>query len=161
MAEFIQDVDPTALSQQEQTAGNFWSVFEPFVSLIYVSKTRSVSSSISHDQRKLLLERLWYSSIHTAIIALHVIMNCSQDGHKSLELMQKENLIPFVILAPSHVPTSLKPEATEVVRCLGRYTPIHPPSLSDLAKASLASNQFGLKRMLLLHSPHELVYNVL
>ena len=156
IAEFLRNVDPLALAQQSQTVGHFWSVFEPFVSLLYVPKAQLTNSSTGHE-RQLLLERLWHSSLHTAIIALHVIISCSQDGNKSLELMQKENLIPFVILAPSHVPTSLKPQATEVVQCLGRYIPIHPPALSDLAKASLASNQFGLKRMLHLHSPHELV----
>ena len=155
MAEFIRDVDPLAIAKQEQTSGNFWSVFEPFVSLLYVPD--SLLGKSDTDSRHLLLERLRCSSIHSALIALNVIILCFTDGHKSLEIMQRENLIPFVILAPSHVPSSLKPQATELVHGLGRYTPINPPALSDLAKASLAKHKFGLKRMLHLVTPHELV----
>ena len=155
MAEFLRDVDLLALAKQEQTSGNVWSVFEPFVILLYVPEAPLAKRGMGKQIH--LLERLLFSSVHSALIAISVIISSFTDGHKSLELMQRENLVPFVILAPSHVPTSLKPQATEVVRCLGRHIPINPPTLSDLAKASLATYQFGLKRMLHLVSPHELV----
>ena len=155
--DFMWDVDPAALAQEEQTSGNFWSVFEPFVALLYIPCPPAGETS-GDSERNVLFRSLWHSSLHSALTTLRIIILCFDDGHKSLEIIRRENLIPYIILAPSHVPESLKPQATELVHCLGQHIKIQPPSLADLAKASLARYQFGLERMLHLQSPHELVF---
>jgi hypothetical protein len=94
MAEFLRDVDPLALAKQEQTSGNFRSVFEPFVSLLYVPEAPLAKRVMGKTMH--LLERLWFSSVHSALIAINVIISCFTDGHKSLELMQRENLYSTV-----------------------------------------------------------------
>ena len=155
LTDFIRDVDPLVLAQEEQTSGNFWSVFEPFVTLLYVPTP--LEGSREGGERELLLQKMRTCSVQSALIALHIIILCSDDGHKSLDIICRENLLPYIILAPVHVPVSLRSQASEVVRCLGRHVQIEPPTLADLAKASLAKYQFGLERLLHLRTPHELV----
>ena len=155
LTDFIRDVDPLVLAQEEQTSGNFWSVFEPFVTLLYVPTP--LEGSREGGERELLLQKMRTCSVQSALIALHIIILCSDDGHKSLDIICRENLLPYIILAPVHVPVSLRSQASEVVRCLGQHVQIEPPTLADLAKASLAKYQFGLERLLHLRTPHELV----
>lgn len=169
MNTFIAEVDPISLSEHEAKEGCFWSVFEPFVKVLYVPNTPVNTSfqktsctfpsaaSIVEDSRQSLISKLQLSSIQSALIALHMIILNFEDGHKSLDAMQSANLIPYIIAAPSHVPHSLKSQATKLVQCLGQYMHIGPPALADLAKASLAKWHFGLERMLRLQTPHELV----
>ena len=152
LTDFIRDVDPLVLAQEEQTSRNFWSVFEPFVTLLYVPIP--LEGSREGGERELLLQKMRTCSVQSALIALHIII---LDGHKSLDIICREYLLPYIILAPVHVPMSLRSQASEVVRCLGRHVQIEPPTLADLAKASLAKYQFGLERLLHLHTPHELV----
>jgi hypothetical protein len=155
--DFLWQTDPVSLSRGEQRSGNFWSVFEPFVALLYVPRAWQ-EQNCSSARRGLLLRRLQVSSIRTALLALHVIVLGSDDEHnKTMEIMRRENLIPYIIALPSHVPAALQEQAVELVRCLGQCIPIEPPALAELAKASLAKYQFGLGRMLHLHTPHELV----
>ena len=156
MTNFLNEVDPLALSKHEVSSGNFWSVFTPFVNLLYVPKTPLKESGTAY-QLESLISRLQLSSIHSALIALHIIILSCDDGHHSLNVMRHENLIPYIIAAPSHVPPSLQFQATELVRCLRCYMSIEPPTLADLAKASLAKCQFGLERILNLQTPYELV----
>lgn len=155
MNAFLDEVDVVALCNHEVTSGNFWSVFEPFVRLLYVPNTPS--NGIYGHQKGSLVSGLQLSSIQSTILALHMIVLSSEDGHKSLDIMRRENLISYIIASLAHVPPALRTHATELVRCLGRYIPIDPPTLVDLAKASLAKHQFGLERMLHLKTPHELV----
>ena len=155
MTAFLADVDEVALSNHEVTSGNFWSVFEPFVRLLYVPNTPS--NEMGSHLNGLLISRLQFSSIQSTILALHMIVLSSEDGHRSLDIMRRENLLSYIIAAPSHVPPPLRTHATELVRSLGRYMPIEPPTLVDLAKANLAKYQFGLEKMLHLQTPHELV----
>ena len=170
MNAFLTEVDPIALSEHEATEGYFWSVFEPFVRALYVPKTPLIASfhptntssshselSIGEHTRQFLISKLQILSIRSALVALHMIILNFKDGHKSLETMQSANLIPFIIAAPWHVPQSLKVQATQLVQCLGQYMHIGPPTLADLAKASLAKWHFGLERMLQLQTPYELV----
>lgn len=154
---FITEVDPIALAKEEENSGNFWSVFEPFVRLLYVPDT-PLPTSGPCSQRASLVSKLQLSSISSVLTALHTIILCSDDGHRSLDVMQRENLLPYIITAPMHVPLTLKIQAIELVCCLGRFKTIEPPTLIDLAKANLAKYQFGLERLLHLESPHELVH---
>lgn len=172
MNSFLAEVDPIALSEHEASEGCFWSVFEPFVRALYVPKTPLIAVNTSYktstcsshselsvveDTRQCLISTLQILSIRSALIALHMIILNFEDGHKSLETMQSANLIPFIIAAPWNVPQSLKAQATQLVQCLGQYMHIGPPTLADLAKASLAKWHFGLERMLQLQTPYELV----
>ena len=167
MSTFHREVEPEALSKHEESTGSFWSVFEPFVRLLYVPNTplpvatnEESSPSINPpvvEEREPLVCRLQFLSISTTLTALHMMFLNREEGHKCFTAMQQENLIPFIVLAPSHVPPSLKSEADNLVQCVGHHTSIQPPSLADHAKAALAKFQFGLERMLRLKTPHELV----
>ena len=156
---FLTDVDVLVLSEHEVKSGNFWSVFAPFVRLLYVPRTPLTvadedDASLNKGQ---LISRLQLLSISSALIALHMIILNSDDGHKSLEVIERQHLIPYIVAAPAHVPVPLKVQAMDLVGCLGRYIHIGPPTLTDLAKASLAKFHFGLERMLRLQSCYELV----
>ena len=156
---FLKQVDVLTLSEHEVKSGNFWSVFKPFIRLLYVPNTPLIVTN-EHGaclHRRQLVARLQHLSISAALLALHMIILNSEDGHKSLEVIEREHLIPYIVAAPSHVPVSLKTQAMDLVGCLGRYMHIGPPALTDLAKASLAKFHFGLERMLCLESPYELV----
>ena len=156
---FLTDVDVVTLAKHEVKSGNFWSVFKPFIRLLYVPKTPLIATNKDGVclHREKLVSKLQLSSISSALVALHMIILNSDDGHKSLQVVEREHLIPYIIAAPSHVPVSLQAQAMDLVGCLGRYMHIGPPTLTDLAKASLAKLQFGLERMLCLESPYELV----
>ena len=156
---FLADVDVGTLAEHEVKTGSFWSVFKPFIRLLYVPKTplRVTNKDSACLHREQLISKLQLLSISSALVALHVIILNSEERHKSLEVVERERLMPYIIAAPSHVPESLKAQAMDLVGCLGRYMHVGPPTLTDLAKASLAKFQFGLERMLCLESPYELV----
>lgn len=176
MSKFLAEVDADALAQHEKSTGCFWSVFEPFVKLLYIPNTPLVAeeeeveaeeyppSFLSQDNvntssqsRDHTISRLQLLAIQTTLLALYMMLLDREDGHACVEGMQRENLISFIITAPSHVPTALRREAIKLTQRLGSHMTLQPPSLVSLAKASLAKFHFGLERVLRMRSPHELV----
>ena len=186
MSKFLDEVDPDTLAQHEKSTGCFWSVFEPFVKLLYIPNTpllaekeeeeveeeeeeeeegeEDLTSFLSQDnnrvssqKRDLIISKLQFLAIRTTLLALYMMFWDREDGHECVQGMQRENLINFIIAAPSHVPAALRGEAAKLTRRLGSHMTLQPPSLASLTKASLAKFQFGLERMLRMTSPHELV----
>ena len=147
MQELLDTANPLELMRFEETCRFSWSIFSPYVKLLYIPNTPAVMGSTSTTMIK--LQSL---SIQVAIFCL--TSNLSRPSHQ--EIMAEERLLDYVICMPWHVPEEVKTKADEVVRALAAHKPLQPPSLSSIAKAKLAKMHFGLERIMRMQSIHDL-----
>ena len=146
---FLQMATPTEIMEYEEKRRFSWSVFFPYVELVYLPSTglSEVGNKKSNLQSKLQL-----MALETILFWLHNTLG--REIHR--EILTKEKLLDYVICMPWNVPKTLQHKARMLISLLAPHIPIEPPRLSILAKAKLAKTQFGLKKMMEIQSVNEL-----
>ena len=140
-----------SVSEQECKRGFFWSVFLPYVKLLFVpDRTQNSTNSVSPG---LNISSLQLLSTESVLFCLQ----CTLDNVESRESFLTEKLNDYVVCMPWHVPMVLREKAKSVLHTLSKHTQLQPPRLSILAKAKLAKMQFGLVKMIKMSSMHELL----
>ena len=145
MQELLDTADPYELMRFEETCRFSWSIFFPYVKLLYIPNTPASTGSA-------VLTKLQSLSIQVTIFCL--ISSLSRPSHQ--EIMVDEGLLDYVICMPWYVPGEVKAKADLVVRALAAHKPLQPPSLASIAKAKLAKVHFGLDRVVSMESIHDL-----
>lgn len=98
-----------------------------------------------------------------------LLLQCAEVGVISLQnmmlreetrkILENEQQVDFIVCMPWFLPQGSKPQirASELVRSLGNVMKLEPPSLVNIARAKLATDTFGLEKMLNTYSLHDLI----
>ena len=148
---FLQMVTPTELMEYEEKRRFSWSVFFPYVNLIYLPSTPLGRAGAAAEEHSVLLHKLQLMAIESILFWLHNTLG--RESHR--EILIKENLLDYVVCVPWYVPKALQGKARALISMLASHTPVEPPRLSILAKARLSKMYFGLKKMMEVQSVHE------
>ena len=145
METFLHSTTPTELMRCEETRRFSWSVFFPYVKVVYLPDIpiSQSNSSLVYKAQLLALE----------VVILWLRSTLGRMSHQ--EILIQEGLLDYIICIPWHIPDSVASSARALVSVLGTQTPITPPRLSSLAKAKLAKTQFGLDKVFYTHSVHD------
>ena len=85
-------------------------------------------------EEKPLLKDLYLASLQMGIFLLQ--RACTTED--TLEILEMEGLIDFIICLPWHVSEGIKEKAKIAVQLLSKKRTLQPPSLMNIAKAKLA-----------------------
>ena len=86
-------------------------------------------------EEKPLLKDLYLASLQRGIFLLQ--RACTTED--TLEILEMEGLIDFIICLPWHVSEGLAEEAGSIVQLLSQKRTLQPPTLKNIAKAKLAA----------------------
>lgn len=148
---FLQMATPTELTEYEENRRFSWSVFFPYVNLIYLPSIPLHQASVATEENSTLLHKLQLMAIETILFWLHNTLG--RESHR--EILIKEKLLDYVVCIPWYVPEVLQDKARAFTSMLASHTPVEPPRLSILSKAKLSKMHFGLKKMMEVQSVHE------
>ena len=138
MESFLQANSYKNIREVEISLGYYSSIFTPYVKLAYIPNApQGGGTSVG---------KLQFVSLQLAIFALQNWLG--REDHR--EVLLKEGLLDFVICMPQYVPSSLRPQAEELVQMVvsSPDIPEGPPKLLNLVKARLAKMYFGLEQVL-------------
>ena len=135
MEEFLQTATYKTIMAGEVKHWYVWSTFLPYIRLLYLPENTLKSNNIYH--------KLHMLSLRTILLSLQNMLG--RQNH--LEVLVQEGLEDYVTCVPSYVPSSLEPQAKELVRIVGNGIQLQPPRLVNLVKAKLAKTHFGLERV--------------
>lgn len=140
---------PADIRAYELKEGLVWGTFLPYMRYLYDPvRMPSVPEQSVLD----LISKLHCLSTN---ILLHALQNAlGRDIH--VDILVKESLLDYVITLSWYVPESCIDIARNVLKEVGKLTVIKPPSLCSLAKAKLAKESTGLKKVIEMRSVSDL-----
>ena len=146
--EFLKTADYTKVTEGELKYNYVWSMFLPYIKLIYVPEKPQ-----SELKKKLSL-------LSTELVVFSLLNMLGRENHR--KVLVEEGLVDYVTCMPLYVPPSLRGRASELVEmlALSEEVAVQPPTLVSLTKAKLAKMHFGLDTVLKL-SIGELISQVL
>ena len=164
---FLFWVDPDDLHRTEQKNGYVWSTLRPHFKLAYtpisvrlprvVLELSQIPPSFLNyfdfdDDHSVSLQRL------CAKIGILSLQNMLQ-REQTRQVLKDEDLVDYVVCMPWSVVqgTELQQRARDLVKLLGRFMKLEPPSLANIARAKLAADTFGLERVMNAYSVHDLI----
>lgn len=149
---FLSSATPKQIAIKEYQTSCFWAVLLPYVKLVY-AHTPSIASSEALSGPG--LPSLQLLATEFAVFFLHCILSNKQLCY--IDTLLREKLVDYIICLPAHMPNQqLRNKAQDLVQELGLSVQIQPPSLTTLAKAKLAKMQFGLEKVIGIHSVQQL-----
>ena len=132
-------VDPSVIRKYETEQEFYWETFVDCIQYLYVP-TQSAGDLTPSS----LIKELRH---HSFDMLLHYLQNTlGRSIH--VEIIIKENLLDYITALPWIVPVCFKERANCVLKEILNFQPIQPPSLSSIAKASLAKSKFGLRNLM-------------
>ncbi len=137
---------PLQLMQFEEKKRFSWSVFFPYVRLVY-------SPNVPRPGLDPPLARLQLLSLEMVLFWLRNTLG--QASHR--EILAKEGLSDYVICLPWFMPEASRDNACALVSVFMGEACVSPPRLSTLARGKLAKMHFGLERVIKAVSGHELL----
>ena len=152
METLLQSTTPLDLMCYEDRARFSWSVFLPYVKLVYAPETPTLDPIISSDPTS-LLAKLRLLSLELILFWLRNTLgrSCHRD------ILIQEGLSDYLVCLPWYVPEKLKKAACDLLSVFAGNSSISPPRLSILARAKLAKVRFGLEKVLRVVSARELL----
>lgn len=138
ICQFLSTTHTQDILNYETDRGTIWATLIPYVKLFYLP-------AVSSDRRDSVPEGLEDLALTVVMFFLHSKVFTAM-YHTMLE---REELIDFVVSLPWYVPSPCRERALELVSDLRSSLPsVAPPRLLNLAKAQLAKDRLGLKAVL-------------
>ena len=139
------------IQEYETNRGYYWATFQSCLECIY--EPLYLSEQEFPEENSISLTRILQTFSITML--LQFLQNCL--GRRvHVDIIVKEGLLDYVIPLPWMLPTRYESKAKSVIREVAKFTPIQPPSLVRLAKASIAMNKCGLYKLKNLDSVSQL-----
>ena len=131
----VQQLDPLEIGKLECDEGITWGSFVP---LMYLYEPYlGIKNSTKMDNH---LESLYHLSIN-------ILLNCLESTmwrKEHVQVLIKEELLDFVVMAPWFVPSCSQERAHRMVHELTKVQSLQPPSLTTICKAKVAKLKVGL-----------------
>ena len=136
MEDFLKTATYQSLRDGEIKHWYVWSIFLPYIKLMYNPEPAK--------ERSEAMSRLHMLSLQVALLSLQNMLG--RDNHR--EALFKECLEDFITCMPAYLLGSLRGQAEELVRVVGGGVfQLQPPTLTNLVKAKLAKLHYGLERV--------------
>ena len=141
--------DPVGIRRYETKEELIWGTFLPYMSYLYQPSevAKSGDETLTH-----LIAELQVLSVRVLVHSLHNALG--REEH--LKILIDEGLVDYFVALPWYVPDSCTDVAKNMIKEISNLTQLKPPSLCSLAKANLAKNVMGLRRMLNIKSVSDL-----
>jgi len=150
--------DHSELIQEYETSkGYYWATFRSCLECLYEPLDLS-EQEMSQEVTSLSLARMLQKFSVTML--LQYLQN-SLGRRVHTDIIVKESLLDYVIPLPWMLPARYKNKAICVVREVAKFTPIQPPALISLARASIAINKCGLHKLNRVDSVSQLYFDYL
>ena len=146
LMERICNTNPVAIRAYEIKDGLEWETCMPFVNYLYSPVKESVKYS------KSLFMKLHHLGTEVLLHALQTAVG----RNTRLKTIIREGLLDYIVVLPWHMPESSRGRARDLVQDVGKSIRIELPSLCSLAKAKLAKESLGLKKVLEMESVTDL-----
>lgn len=143
VSQFVTSTTPDELREAELDEQYVWETFLPYVKLFYLPQT---SSRVPDE---VIIQR---DCLHVILIALENMLG--RENHRHI-LKCEGNLLDYVVCIPWHVSEDLRGPAQRLVRMiqLSPEVELQPPSLTNIAKATVAKSFCGLEQVFRLSVP--------
>lgn len=142
--------NPVDIRIYEINEGLIWGTFLPFMGYLYHPLT--VPGSSEHASLTSLIANLQLWSVKILIHSFHNALG--REEH--LKILIREGLLDYFVSLPWYVPDCCADMARNMIRDISKLTQLKPPSLCSLAKAKMAKDVMGLRRMLNMKSMSDL-----
>ena len=141
--------DPIEVRAYEIKEGLVWGTFLPYMEYLYHPTVADFTGHAAH--LALMVDELQLLSVKVLLYALYNALG--RENH--VKILVNEGLLDFVVILPWYLP-SCSEVARSMIKDIGKWTRIEPPSLSSLAKARLARDTTGLKKVMTMRSMSDL-----
>lgn len=143
--------NPRDIRSYEIQEGLVWGTFLPYIHYLY----NPISTPISTDDEQVssLIAELRDYSVKVLLHALHNALG--RELH--VKILISEGLLDYLVALMWHVPHSSRDFLKECLKDISKLVMIRPPSLSSLAKAKLARESLGLKKVMSIASVSDLL----
>ncbi len=131
--------------------GLVWGTFLPYIQYLY--DPTDVPISTNDEQLLCLISELSDISVKVLLHALHNALG--RESH--VKILIEEGLMDYLVALMWHVSGSSRVLLRECLKDISKVTVIKPPSLCSLAKAKLARDSLGLKRVMDMTSVSDLL----
>lgn len=146
LLEEVCESDPVAVRTYEIKEGLIWGTFLPYMGYLYRPRRLGV------ERHGSLTEELQLLSVKVLLCSLHNALG--REDH--IKILIEEGLLDYVVSLLWHVPTSCIDVTRNMIKDIGKLTVVKPPSLCSIAKAKLARDVIGLKKVLNMKSMSDL-----
>lgn len=140
--------NPSDIRAYEIEEGLIWGTFLPYMGYLY---SPSIVPDCSEPLSKLITE-LQQLSVRVLIHSLHSALG--REDH--LKILIEEGLLDYFVSLPWYVPNCCTDVARNMIKDISKQTQLKPPALCSLAKAKLAKDVMGLKKVLNVRSVSDL-----
>lgn len=137
MEAFLSSASYKSIRDWEIKRGYVWSIFLPYVKLMYFPEPAQARSDVMNQLHTL--------SLQTALLSLQNMLG--RDIHR--DNLFKESLEDYITCMPAYLPPGpLMDQAKELVKVTGSGKwQLQPPKLINLLKAKFAKEHFGLMQV--------------
>ena len=143
--------NPRDIRAYEIQEGLVWGTFLPYVQYLYDPIDMAISTE--DEQLLSLITELRDFSVKVLLHALHNALG--RQSH--VKILIEEGLMDYLVALMWHVPDSSRSLLKECLKDISKLVVIRPPSLCSLAKAKLARESLGLKKVMDIASVSDLL----
>ncbi len=150
------ELNPEDIRQYELKRKLYWETFVACVQYLYEPSIviPNIDSSDDSSDDATFFNELLQDSIEVLLIYLQ----SSLGRLIHVNIVNSEGLIDYVTALPWSIPKCFERKVYAVIREVAKEQVIQPPSLASIAKAKLAKNKFGLRKIMDVHSTSELLF---
>ena len=137
--------NPVDIRAYEIKEGLVWGTFLPYMGYLYQPQVEDTMVETAIKELKLLGFKILLHSLNNAL---------GREDH--VKILVNEGLLDYLIALLWYVPSCCTYLARNVIKDVSKHTQLKPPSLSSLAKAKLAKDVMGLKKVMSMQSVSDL-----
>lgn len=146
--ETVCESNPVDIRTYEIEEGLIWGTFLPYMRYLYSPGINLTDGGGVSE----LITKIYQSSVSVMLHSLHNALG--REVH--VKILIEEGLLDYLVALPWNVASSSSDMARNMLKDVGKLTPIKPPSLCSLAKAKLAKVTMGLRKVMEMKSVSDL-----